>query len=101
MLTAIASISGQSLLQALDDAMLDPPCGEPDCVTDRDARARAVRDDDEAAEPEKIGAAIGLRVEASPDLPRRATDEQATEASPYRCAQLHAQRVEQREDRPL
>ena len=49
--------------EPLDHAMLDAARGETNGVRDRERRARAVSDDDQAAQPEKVGTAVRLRIE--------------------------------------
>src|SRR4051794_30998811 len=51
---------GQPRTEPTDDIVLDAAGGEPDRVRDRGARRVAVRDDREAAEPEQVGATIGV-----------------------------------------
>src|SRR6188472_2788034 len=81
--------------------MLDTTRAETDGIRDRDSRARAVRDDHETVQPEEVATAVGLRIEPLPKLPRAGSDEQAAESPSDGRAELGAQRVEQRPDRPL
>ena len=53
----------EALAQTLDDPVLDSLRREPDRVGDCAARGVAVCDHGDAAEPEEVGAAVGVRVE--------------------------------------
>src|SRR5262245_61369359 len=81
--------------------MLDTTSTETDRVRHCDPRARAVRDDHETVQSEEVTAAVGLRIEPLSKLPRAGSYEQAAESPSHGRAELGAQRVEQRLDRPL
>ena len=64
-----------------DHVVLDAAGGQADRVRDGRAAARAVRDHDEPAQSEQVGAAVGVRVEPRAQAARRRPDEQAAERS--------------------
>src|SRR5205085_5719130 len=78
------------------------PAGrEADRVRDRTPRRGAVGDDDEAAEAEQIGAAVGVGIEPPAEPIRRRPDQETAELAARRGRDLLAERVEERLDRPL
>src|SRR5688572_26307211 len=89
------------LRKTIHDAVLDPAGGQPDRVRDRRPGRVSVRDHREPAEPEEVGAAVGVRVEAVPKPTGGRPDQQPAELSPGGLGDLLAQRVEQLLDRPL
>jgi hypothetical protein len=62
-----------------DHTVIDTERSQSDRVRDRNARARAVRDDDETAEPEEVSAAVGFGIETISDPPGSRPDEEPTE----------------------
>jgi hypothetical protein len=59
--------------------MVDASRGKHDRVLDRDPGARAVRDDDESAEPEEVGATVRLGVETASNSLGSWPDQEPTE----------------------
>src|SRR4029079_11408989 len=55
---------GEACSQAADDVVVDAAGGEPDGVGDRGRRGIAVRDHDETAQAQEVGASVRVGVEA-------------------------------------
>src|SRR5262249_54385641 len=91
----------EPLLEALHDTVLGADRREPDRIRDGDPRARAVRDDDEAAKAEQIGAAVGLGIESLAQATRSRADEDAADLPAQRGPDLRAEGVEDALDRSL
>src|SRR5687767_14599910 len=75
--------------------MVDSTGSEPDRIRDRDTRARAVRDDDQAVEPEEIATPVRLRVEARAEPSRSGTNQRSSEPSTSGARKLRAKRVQE------
>src|SRR3712207_1764662 len=91
----------QALRQALDDGSACALRGEPDRVLDRSAGGITVRDHDETAQAEKVGAAVGIGIETGTQAPRCGADEQAAELAARRRGDLRAQARERGGDPAL
>ena len=91
----------KTLAEFRHDAVLDASRRQPDRVRDRHTRGVAVRDDDEAAQPQQVSAAVRLRIEARAEPPRGRPDQQSAELAARRPLDLGPQAVKHREDRAL
>src|SRR6266700_1440266 len=92
---------GKTLAQALDHPVLDPAGGQPVRVRDRAVRCEPFGDHREPPQPEEVGPAVRVRVEARAQAAGGGTDQDAPELAPSRRADLLAERVQQLADRPF
>src|SRR6266536_4104921 len=92
---------GKTLRETLHNTVLDAARGQADRVGDRAPAGVAVGDHRQAAQPEQIGAAVCVRIEAGTQAARRRPDQQAAELAGPRRRDLLPQRVEQLADRAL
>src|SRR5947209_8637313 len=70
---------GHPVREPRDDAVVDPARREADRVGDRAARRVSVRDHRQAAQPEQVGATMGLGVEVGAEPGGRGLDQQAAD----------------------
>src|SRR5262249_14264829 len=70
---------GKTLAQPLDDPVIDPTGGEPDGVGDRATRGPSVRNDGQPAQPEQVGAAVGVGIETRAQTACRGADQKRAE----------------------
>src|SRR4051812_256289 len=81
--------------------VLDAAGRETDGVLDRARRGIAVGDHREAAQAEQVGAAIGVRIEAMPEVPGSRADQETADLAASTRGYLGAQAVENRANRPF
>src|SRR2546421_2741969 len=87
--------------EAADHVMVDAAGRKPDGVGNRGRGRVSVRDHDEAAQAQEVGAAVRVGVEALAEAAPGWTDEEPPEGSDRARGDLRAQRVEERPDRAL
>jgi hypothetical protein len=89
------------LEKTIRDAVLDASGREADRVRDRRPGRVPVGDHREAAQPQKVGAAVRVGVEPRAEPPGGGPDQQAAELAARAGGDLLPERVEQLLDRPL
>src|SRR6266496_472298 len=81
--------------------MLDTPGGEQNGICDRTAGRVSMSDDGEPAQPQQVGAAVGVGIETVSQMTGCGPDHEPADFAASGGADLLAQPLHQRRNRPL